>query len=417
MHLRSQARLVADTLGLLRSQWWSTDRIREYQRARLVALLRYAVEHVPFYAALGIPARELRSVEDIGRFPIVTKADVQARPDDFLADAFEKNRLRFSRSSGTTGEPTVTYFDERSWLFCKYALKARRVLSEIGMSRQRLLIISDEEVPDESRSAVPGLGSFFLSIRGMRLGSELAEDARKLASFRPTVIYGFPSYLAALADAAAHAKIAIPAVPVIYTSSEVLTAAARASLERAYRGRVIDIYGSTEFKEIAVQCERGRYHLNFESVYVESYDSSEGMPRLLVTSLVNEAMPLVRYELGDSGKIESEVCACGRSSEQLADLQGRLSEMLAFPDGTVLSPYLVEAVVEKHASVKHFRIAHEGPWALRIEILAEPCLAESDRERLTANLLRVLPEGVSVSFVELRDRGVGSKRKVVAREF
>jgi phenylacetate-CoA ligase len=251
----------------------------------------------------------------------------------------------------------------------------------------------------------------------MRLRSELTDDVRKLASFRPTVIYGFPSYLAALADAAAHAKIAIPKVPVIYTSSEVLTAAARAALERAYGGRVIDVYGSTEFKEIAVQCDRGRYHLNFESVYVESHQSSEAMPRLLVTSLVNRAMPLVRYELGDSGKIESGGCACGRSSDQLAELQGRLSEMLAFPDGTVLSPYLVEAVVEQHAAVKHFRIVHEGPWALRIEVLAQPSLSKSEYERLTVDVLRVLPEGASVSFVELRDRGVGSKRKVVAREF
>lgn len=417
MHLRSQARLVADTLGLLRSQWWSTDKIRDYQRARLLALLRHAVEHVPFYAALGVPARELRSIEDIRRFPIVTKADLQARPDDFLSDAFEKSRLRCSRSSGTTGEPTVTYFDERSWLFCKYALKARRVLSAIGPSRQRLLVISDEEAPDESRSAVPRLGAFFLDIRGMRLGSTLSDDVRKLASFRPTVIYGFPSYLAALADAAAQAGIAIPKVPVIYTSSEVLTATARASLERAYGGRVIDIYGSTEFKEIAVQCERGRYHLNFESVYVESDDSAEGMPRLLVTSLVNEAMPLVRYELGDSCKIEAAVCACGRHSDQLVDLQGRLSEMLVFPDGTVLSPYLVEAVVEQHAAVKHFRIAHERPWALRIEILAQPSLTDSERGTLAANLLRVLPAGVSVSVAELRDRGLGTKRKVVEREF
>jgi phenylacetate-CoA ligase len=383
----------------------------------LVALLRYAVEHVPFYAALGIPAQEIRSVADIRRFPVVTKADLQARADDFLSSAFEKNSLQSSRSSGMTGEPTVTYFDERSWLFCKYALKARRVLSAIGASRQRVLIISDEQAPDESRSAVPRLGALFLDIRGIRLGGDLTEEVRKVVNFRPTVIYAFPSYLAALADAAAQANIAIPKVPLIYTSSELLTSTARAALERAYGGRVIDVYGSTEFKEIAVQCEQGRYHINFENVHVESHDGAGGLPRLLVTTLVNKAMPLIRYELGDTGNVESAACACGRHSEQLVDLDGRLSDMLVFPDGTVLSPYLVEAVVEQHPTVKHFRIAHERPWALRMEILAQPSLSEADTESLAASLRRVLPAGVSLSFVALNDRGIGTKRRVVAREF
>lgn len=417
MYLKSQARLAADTIRLLRSQWWSSGAIRAYQRTQVVTLLRYAVEHVPFYTALGISAREIRSLEDLQRFPIVTKADVQARADDFLSRDFEKGRLRSSYSSGMTGEPTVTYFDESSWLLCKYALKARRVLSAIGVSRQRVLILSDEEIPDESRSAVPRLAAFFLDIRGMRLGTELREDVRKVASFRPTVIYGFPSYLAALADAAAQANIELPKVPLIYTSSEVLTSSARISLEHAYGGRVIDVYGSTEFKEIAVQCKQGRYHVNFESVYVESHGEAESLPKLLVTSLVNRAMPLIRYELGDTGRVESAICACGRQSEQLVDLQGRLTEMLVFPDGAVLSPYLIEAVVEQHQAVKHFRIVHEQPWALRIEILAQPALGESDLGRFATSLRRLLPAGASLRFAELHDRGIGTKRRIVSREF
>jgi phenylacetate-CoA ligase len=417
VHFKSQARIVADTVRSLRSQWWSTGEIRDYQRARLVPLLKYAVEHVPFYAALGISAQDIRSPEDLRRFPILTKAELQARPDAFLSRALDKSRLHCSRSSGTTGEPTVTYFDDESWLFCKFALKARRLLSAIGASRQRILIVSDEQTPDESGSAVPRLGSFFMKVRGMRLGSDLSEQVRQIAIFRPTVLYGFPSYLAALADAAAHAHIEIPKVRLIYTSSEVLTSTARASLERAYGGRVIDIYGSTEFKEIAVQCEQGRYHVNFESVFVESHDGAASLPRLLVTTLVNKAMPLIRYELGDSGKIVSAVCGCGRRSDQLTALQGRLSEMLVFPDGKVLSPYLVEAVVEQHPAVKHFRIAHEQPWSVRIEIFARPSLAGSEREGLAARLRDVLPASVSMRFVELTDRGAAGKKKVFVREF
>jgi hypothetical protein len=52
-----------------------------------------------------------------------------------------------------------------------------------------------------------------------------------------------------------------------------------------------------------------------------------------------------------------------------------------------------------------------------MEILAQPSLSEADTESLAASLRRVLPAGVSLFVVALNDRGIGTKRRVVAREF
>jgi phenylacetate-CoA ligase len=189
-------------------------------------------------------------------------------------------------------------------------------------------------------------------------------------------------------------------------------------LTAAYRGRVIDVYGSTEFKEIAVQCPHGRYHINFESVYVESVaDGRGGPPRLLITTLVNRAMSLIRYELGDTGRLADENCACGRYSPQIVGLQGRLSEMLSFPDGTRISPYLLTTAIEEHSSVRHFRIVHEQPAALRIETFAAPPLSEADRSSIEGRLRELLPADTSVRFVTLTERGAHQKRRAVSREF
>lgn len=416
MRLNRPVRMLAITAGLLRSQWWDRGRIAAYQERRLVELLQYAVEHVPFYAALGISTADIRSATDLHRFPIVTKTDIQERGDHFLSREFAKRDLNHSRSSGMTGEPTTTYFDENSWLVSKYALKARRVLVTASSLRQRILIVSERN----NWPSLPKLVRLFVDIEGISLGEAIPIKLHleKLVHFAPTVIYGFPSYLVALVDAAAEEGLSLPPVPLICTSSEILTELTRKTLERAFHGRVVDVYGSTEFKEIAVQCSHNRYHLNFESVHVESVtESGNGIPKLLVTTLLNKAMPLIRYELGDTGRLGQADCACGRSSPWLFDLHGRICEMLDFPDGTRLSPYVLETVIEQEPGIRYFRIVHEQPWSLRVEALTRPALSESSRLNLTSSLQKILPAQASLKLVDLAERGKRGKRRTVLREF
>ena len=418
MRLSERARLLTTTAQLLRSQWRTRDEIRAYQRRRLIEHLRYAVDNVPFYADTGIAAAGIRSIEDLRRFPVVTKADIQERAEHFLSRAVDARTLFWSRSSGVTGEPTATYFDDDSWLLTKHALKARRVLSDTKAPGQRVLIMSERESVAAARSWLATLLKPLLDLRSMSLIDPLGANARELAAFRPTIVYGFPSYLLALAEAVRTERLTMPRVPLIYTSSEVLTEPARHALTAAYGGRVVDVYGSTEFKEIAVQCRHGRYHVNFESVYVESVaEEPDAPPRLLVTTLVNKAMPLIRYELGDTGKLTDDDCACGRRSPQLVELHGRLSETLSFPDGTRVSPYLLTTAIEQQAKVRHFRIVHEQPSSLRIETFAKPALSAADRSGLETSLRKLVPADVALRFVELTDRGAHGKRRAVSREF
>ena len=218
---------LAMMVRLLRSQWWDKERIATYQQHRLLEMMKYAVDNVPFYAGLGISAADLRSHEDLQRFPIVTKADLQERADEFLSREFAKQRLHTSKSSGMTGEPVVTYFDDASWLLSKHALKARRALMSAKSLRQRILIITEQT----HWPTAPAVGRWLLDIHGISLMEDIHRNLETLARFAPTVIYGFPSYLLALVDVAAESGVKLPRVRLVCTSSEVLTARARATPE------------------------------------------------------------------------------------------------------------------------------------------------------------------------------------------
>ena len=93
----------------------------------------------------------------------------------------------------------------------------------------------------------------------------------------------------------------------------------RKFIEKAFGAEVFDIYGCTEIKEIAWECEKHEgYHINEDDVYVEIlHGESPAKPGevgdIVLTDLRNKAMPLIRYRIGDRGLLIAGNCSCGRT--------------------------------------------------------------------------------------------------------
>ena len=412
-----RAAILRHTLRAMRSQWWPARRIEVWQERALVRTMRHAVTAVPFYRDLRILPESVNRAEDLQRFPIIVKRDLQRTPERFLAEGFDRRALHSSRTSGSTGEPTTTWFDRDAWALGKYALKIRRTLAVTSPWFHRCLIVSEQPASGAARyeNERPFKSGWLYAERVVSLFDELDMHRRAIREFRPDMLYAFPSYLLELKQAYERAGERLPRIPLLFTSSEVLTEAARSAIEAAFGGRVFDIYGSTEFKEVAWQCEAGTYHLNFESVHAEVSPVSGTW---LLTSLANRAMPLLRFDTQDLGSLEtSTACACGRESPQLRIASGREGEVMQLPSGRRLSPYLLTTIVETLPGVYQYRILHEQPSQLDIEIVAPHALSREVLEECRARLLEVLREALDVTLrrVESLERGVGGKHKVFVR--
>jgi phenylacetate-coenzyme A ligase PaaK-like adenylate-forming protein len=114
------------------------------------------------------------------------------------------------------------------------------------------------------------------------------------------------------------------AVRAVKSASEAKGARTRSASMR----RIRDNYGSTE-GFIAWQCPACSYHINAEHVAVEIVDE-RGIPvgpgqmgRILITTLENRLMPLVRYEIGDYAIASNDLCSCGRTLPVLGKVIGR----------------------------------------------------------------------------------------------
>jgi phenylacetate-CoA ligase len=129
----------------------------------------------------------------------------------------------------------------------------------------------------------------------------------------------------------------------IITSAEVLEDEDRALLERVFGSRVYNRYGCREFSVVASECSHGGMHVMAESLYVEVENGA-----LLVTDLLNEAMPMIRYRIGDMGEWATGECACGRKLPRLKKIAGRVTDFLVGSDGRMVSGVFLATYVVAH---------------------------------------------------------------------
>ena len=402
-----------------RSQWWTAKKIRDSQEQALSQSLRHALSSVPYYRSLGLSLDATSPAESLARFPVLTKAVVQKEQHRMLADGFSFADCQLSTTSGSTGEPTTTAFDRKSWLLCKYALKVRRLLAHgIGIGK-RVLIVSEMH-PDEIAGDPKMFGRGILfGQKTVSIHSPISEAVRAMREFRPHAIYAFPSFMAELLDYLQQQELALPKTKIVFTSSEMLSEVLRARITETMNTEVCDVYGSTEFKEVAWQCHRGRYHINFESTWVETVDvSGDGFGIVLLTTLVNRAMPLIRYRVGDRVRLGEGLCGCGRQGPWLAAVGGREVDMMVLRNGQKLSPYLLTTAVENDSAIRRYLLRQTTPTSLQIRYIAAPnCVA--NEKAIAMSIERVVGNDVSISFqrVPSLPRTVRGKQKVFVRDF
>jgi phenylacetate-CoA ligase len=150
-----------------------------------------------------------------------------------------------------------------------------------------------------------------------------------------------------------------------------------AAIRRVFSSPVASSYGSTEAGYVFMECEHGRLHQNagFCRVDVQPLAdgaASRGVGRLLVTTLGNPWFPLVRFEIGDIGRISPSPCPCGRSfGLTLEAIEGRLVSVCLGADGRLLTHGQIDAAIARVPGVAQYRLVQESPRSVRLELAAE----------------------------------------------
>lgn len=309
----------------------------EWRLRRILDLAR----RLPGYAEAPPPDASARA--ELERWPPLTKEQIRRDPDAFLARPPGRSDIP-SLSSGTSGKPLQVWRPRST--FRELFLSGDVFKSWYGLrpDARRASFTGKVVVPTSSRRVwrlnLPGK-QVALSQYHLRPACTQAYAA-VLRRWRPRILDGYASNLVELARLCDEAGISTH-VPLVVTTSELLSPGGRALLERVFRGRVADKYGSSENGALAIECPAGSRHVFVNVGLIEAVDDRgrrlpPGEPgRLLLTTLANDLMPLVRYEVGDVGAVDLGGCRCGRTSPILTDLLGREDDVVVTKDGSRLA--------------------------------------------------------------------------------
>jgi phenylacetate-CoA ligase len=412
--------LAADAASTFAAIDLDQDALSLLARRRLSRLLFHAAINNRFYGRrlqdAGIewadPILQLDPYRALAAMSPVSKLDLRRAGAQVLDGGRIVQDWLSSSSSGSTGEPFRVYYEPRAWARLKHLVKLRA-------RRACGLRLSDRVAVLDAVSPTPAARMS----RWSRISvlQPAAQIAREIADFSPTVLYGLPSALLEAARAGRSWRHR-EGVRAVFTSGELLTRAARESLIDAYGAPVHDIYGTSESKEIAWECSHGGMHVNADVVHLEVLDElGDAAPvgvegDLVVTVLVNRAMPLFRYRTGDRGSLVAGNCSCGRMSPLMGVVTGRASDMLVLQDGHRISPYAVTCALERVDGLVRYQVSQLDSTRLRVRAMLESAV---DREIAAAQMREILRFQVAaflhtdVEFVDRFPTGPRAKFRVV----
>ena len=216
--------------------------------------------------------------------------------------------------------------------------------------------------------------------------TEISLQAKFLINEEPDYFISYPSNLEALARYFMQEGLHLNKLRAVRSLGETLGSEVRATCHKAWRVPLVDMYSAQEIGYIALQCPENEnvYHIQAENIYVEVVNE-EGRPckegeigRVLITTLHNFAMPLLRYEIGDYAEVGGS-CSCGRTLPVLSRVMGRQRNMLVLPNGEKSWPSLgTSAFADKLPIIRQFQFVQKSLDRIEARLVTDRQLSDDE---------------------------------------
>ncbi len=325
------------------TQWLDEQRLRDLQLKLLKQLVRHCYTTVPYYHRLmderGIRVEDINSLEDIKLFPILTKKDVLQAEETLVSTKYPRWLTRTAYTGGTTGTPMkicrnlFSIGNEHAFVRRQWDWAGICLADKCAYLTGRLVA-----KPDQKNGSLytynPIMKELILST--YHLSPYTAKEyAKVIQEYDAKAIVGYPSAVYLLAKTYIDSGIEVK-LKAALTSSEILTESMRKTIAEAFGCKIFDFYGSAERVCYIQTCEQDSYHV------IPKYGLTELIPvdesdnrkcRIISTGFWNRAMPLIRYDMGDTVIRSNETCPCGRVFQVIESITGRQADVIRTRSG------------------------------------------------------------------------------------
>jgi phenylacetate-CoA ligase len=411
--------------------------LRALQLRRLKKTLKL-VQNVPFYqkrlSDAGVKPSSIKCLNDITKIPFTRKQDLRdGYPFGFFAVPL-KQIVRIHTTSGTTGKPTVVGYTRRDL----------ETWSDLLARNMTMVGLGDNDIFQNMVNYgmfTGGLGFHYGAEKiGMTVVPSATGNTRRqiemIQDFGVTAIHCTPSYAMHLSEVAEEMGASLNSLRTGMFGAEAWSESVRKTLEKRLNLTAYDSYGLSELfgPGVAFECaERDGLHIWHDSYLVEIIDPNTGEQlsdgergELVVTPLVKEAMPLLRYRTGDVTMKLEDGCLC-RRAQKIERITGRSDDMLIIR-GINVFPSQIEHVLLRITEVGNQfmvyidRINHLDEMTVEVEINREHFSGELTdlakiQNKVTKELKDALELRTTVRLVEPGSlpRFEGKAKRVIDR--
>lgn len=311
-------------------------------------------------------------------------------------------------TSGSTGRPISFSGTELTHFFWK-ALTLRDHLWHRRNLGGKLATIRTTVDEGEGKGWGPATDEAFSTgpCATLNIRTDVASQARWLERQDPHYLLSHPSNVMALALHCIESGIRLPQLRQVRTFGETLLPGLRERCLEAWGASLVDVYSAEEVGYIALQCpECEHYHLQAENLLVEILDDKGKdcapgeIGKVVVTTLHNFAMPLIRYEIGDYAEVGAP-CACGRGLPVVKRIMGRQRNMLTLPDGRQHWPSFPAEGWLPIAPVRQFQLIQRELETIEARFVADRIVTAEEKQRLTVMLHQYLGYPFRIHFVQM----------------
>ncbi|HJK63181.1 MAG TPA: phenylacetate--CoA ligase, partial [Methanocorpusculum sp.] len=335
-----------------------TLRGKELQELQLKRLKETVTrtQNIGFYqkmfAEAGIRPEDIKTLDDLSKIPFTKKSDLRGGyPFGFLA--VPMNRInRIHTTSGTTGKPTVVAYtknDLNSW-------------SELIARNLTMVGLREGDMFQNASNYSLFTGGLGFHYGAEKIGCAVVpagvgntkRQIEMIQDFGVNAIHCTPSYAMHLTEVAEDMHANLESLRIGVFGAEAWSENMRRDLENRLNIKAYDSYGMSELfgPGVAFECpEQDGLHIWHDCYIVEIIDPKTGETlgpgekgEMVVTPLVKEAMPLLRYRTGDITMLMEDDCPCGRG-QKIARLFGRSDDMLTVR-GINVFPSQIEHVLK-----------------------------------------------------------------------
>ena len=396
------------------------------QVAKLNLLLNHSYNNVPYYREMlkesGLLVNgsiNIKNQNQLNVLPMLTKNIIRNENKNLHSSDLLSRKAYRNTTGGSTGEPMV-FMQDMSYLTSNLANTYLSKLWKGAEIYDKTTIIwgAERDTFEGKKPFKAKVKDYFLNTTRLNSFVLTPESIEKyvdhLNRTQPKLIIAYVQSIYAIAIYAKKNGLKVRAQNGIHAAAGTVHPFMRKEIESVFQCKVYNYYGSREAGSIASECSaHNGLHIMMDHTYVEVVDNDGRqcnpgeVGNILITTLNNFSMPLIRYQIGDIGALsEPGDCSCACNYPKLESVLGRTTDLFRTEDGSVVMPeyfiHLIGVVCNKGA-IKLFQVVQEAIDRIRVIMVLETDLLDETRLEIEEKIKLVMGANCLVIFDIVND--------------